>query len=834
MTAAASNNYADILSKVNLFAGLERVDLARLAGYVESQSFTQGITVCREGDKLNGVYVVAQGQLGIFIATPDGLGEVRRTSLTPGDVLGDMALIDDAAAAPTVRAESDGELLRLDAARVIEFLHLQPATLKSVKVILKRGQTLNGSELVRSAGKTGRGNVAQQRMARALVLVELGRLPPERLNRVLQASVLQEPSLPALRLLFDEAADEVARDLTDLGIRRDRDSEPVLQALRERFEQVQGKDVAVQFVQDCVAMLIGAQLWNDALAVLNRIGDRKLLVQTLGQALSGTPPLTSERAKQWLDSLSDDETLADGRMLLARAAKLESQGDREAAARLLRKGLGIGLAGADPNVGQQIASELSRLGTAMTQPHGAAKQKSNKRGDHIAIGVSAILTIIAILLDPSNTPARFLLLLPAGLLLWITGILPEFAVGLILVLSWILFGIASPSQALAGFASSNWFFVVSILGLASAISSSGLLYRVGLLLVRRMPQGLFWQALIVLLTGIVLTPLLPQPQGRVAITGPIALSLAETLRLRDRESAASVLGMAAWVGASPLQFMFLNGGPVILFGWGLLPPETRLHFDWIHWTVATAPLAIAIGLGVLASLFLIFRPTVTSAPSQERLQLQLAVLGPISRREIMMTVILVLTVMGWVFLPAHGIDVGTIAVAGFIATVIAGLFTRRAIQSLDWNYLVFFGVMLGIRGVMRSLGLDHLISDTIGQALAPIRGQVILIILLVACSSLLVRLVLAQTSTLLTLGLALMPLAPLLDVHPWLILIALLATSGMWFLPTQSASYLVAFSVTEGRLYSHGQARWIAFSYAIITLLALALAVPYWRWLGIR
>jgi hypothetical protein len=69
------------------------------------------------------------------------------------------------------------------------------------------------------------------------MMVEIGRLSPERLNRVLQATVLEEVSLPALRLLFDEHADEVARDLSDLGIRRDRNSESALKALRERFER---------------------------------------------------------------------------------------------------------------------------------------------------------------------------------------------------------------------------------------------------------------------------------------------------------------------------------------------------------------------------------------------------------------------------------------------------------------------------------------------------------------------------------------------------------------------------------------------------------------------
>jgi len=59
MSAQAPNSYAEILGKVKLFAGLERVDLARLAGYAESQPANDGVTVCREGDKLDETQMAA-------------------------------------------------------------------------------------------------------------------------------------------------------------------------------------------------------------------------------------------------------------------------------------------------------------------------------------------------------------------------------------------------------------------------------------------------------------------------------------------------------------------------------------------------------------------------------------------------------------------------------------------------------------------------------------------------------------------------------------------------------------------------------------------------------
>ena len=85
----------------------------------------------------------------------------------------------------------------------------------------------------------------------------------------------------------------------------------------------------------------------------------------------------------------------------------------------------------------------------------------------------------------------------------------------------------------------------------------------------------------------------------------------------------------------------------------------------------------------------------------------------------------------------------------------------------------------------------------------------------------------------LLLGLALIPVAPVIGVEPWIVIIVLLATSALWFFPAQTPYYLFALSASENRLFAHAQARRLAFAYAIIALLALVLTFPYWRLLGL-
>jgi di/tricarboxylate transporter len=280
-----------------------------------------------------------------------------------------------------------------------------------------------------------------------------------------------------------------------------------------------------------------------------------------------------------------------------------------------------------------------------------------------------------------------------------------------------------------------------------------------------------------------------------------------------------------------------------LLAWGLLPEESRTRFDWTSWLVAAFPFGVLTSLGALAALFLVFRPDPASAPSRERLTMQLAVLGPPSRRELAVLCLLGLTVLGWLLASALGVHVGVVAVFGLFGAVMIGGFDQRSFREIDWDYLIYYGGALSIASLSASLGVSRTLADALGgqfnlhlghlgaTGVAP--GSPLLFILGLAVISLLVRLVMEPTQAALLLSLAAIPLAPVVGVNPWIVVIIILSTNNAWFLRKQTPAYLVAYAATDGRLYSHDQARRMAVAYSAISLAALALSVPYWHWLGL-
>lgn len=425
---------------------------------------------------------------------------------------------------------------------------------------------------------------------------------------------------------------------------------------------------------------------------------------------------------------------------------------------------------------------------------------------------------------------RFGLLLLAAVTLWVTEPLPNVVVSLGLVACLVVSGIVPSYATLHGFATMNWVFVLSVLGVAAAVARSGLLLRLGLLLIERVPARLGWQSAAFLVTGIVLTPLVPLAMARAAITAPLAEGVADTMKLPERSPASATLGLSAWIGGGPFIFLFLNGSPVCLMAWSLMPLKDQVQFTWLQWFQSAAPLGAIIAIGSFLAMRVLLRSGPVAGPARAPLRLQRAILGPPSRRELAILAIVVLMLIGWIVGPKFLWPPGLIALIAFIAVMVATGVSD--LKNLDWEYLVFFGVALSIADIADGLRVDKIVGENAATLLAQLGLGGPAFVILAGVLTIVVKSLLAADQAILLLSLALIPVATAVGVSPWLAVVAILALGLSWHVPAQSPEYLVAYGATHGRLYSHAQARKMAFAYQAIALAGLALSLPYWHLLG--
>ena len=96
--------YEDTLARVPLFSSLDKKELQEIARSCQERKYNPGATLIKQGDTGVGLYVITKGRVHITqVSNPDRLEEDLGTA-GPGEILGEMALLDDLPRSATVTA----------------------------------------------------------------------------------------------------------------------------------------------------------------------------------------------------------------------------------------------------------------------------------------------------------------------------------------------------------------------------------------------------------------------------------------------------------------------------------------------------------------------------------------------------------------------------------------------------------------------------------------------------------------------------------------------------------------------------------------------------------
>ena len=117
---------AERLAKIDLFDGFTPAELARVAELVEEVEAEQGAVLTEQGKPGAEAYIVVEGNAAFEVAG------ARKGSIGPGELIGEMALIDNRPRVGTVRALSPMKLLALDAAQFRKLLDEMPKASRAI------------------------------------------------------------------------------------------------------------------------------------------------------------------------------------------------------------------------------------------------------------------------------------------------------------------------------------------------------------------------------------------------------------------------------------------------------------------------------------------------------------------------------------------------------------------------------------------------------------------------------------------------------------------------------------------------------------------------------
>jgi CRP/FNR family cyclic AMP-dependent transcriptional regulator len=94
----------------------------------------KGDILIKEGDRSNQLYWLMKGQLGVY-SNVQGL-EAHLNTIEPGELVGELAFLDQKPRSATVKALEESQLLVLEYSEFQEMLKAQPKWMKKLLITL--------------------------------------------------------------------------------------------------------------------------------------------------------------------------------------------------------------------------------------------------------------------------------------------------------------------------------------------------------------------------------------------------------------------------------------------------------------------------------------------------------------------------------------------------------------------------------------------------------------------------------------------------------------------------------------------------------------------------
>lgn len=307
--------------------------------------------------------------------------------------------------------------------------------------------------------------------------------------------------------------------------------------------------------------------------------------------------------------------------------------------------------------------------------------------------------------------------------------LPNPAVGvigvtLVAVLSrWVLF---SPEQladaefdiparslewALDGFSSATVWLVFSAFMFALGYEKTGLGRRIALVLVRAMGRNTVSLGYAATITDAVLAPFTPSNTARSAGTiFPIVRNLPPLYdSLPNQPSARKIGGYLMWTtfaATSVTSSLFMTACAPNLLAVEFIRKIVNVEITWLEWFVASAPFALPLLIALPMLVYVLYPPQIkhgTQVPTWAAGELQK--LGSLSRREVILGVLVLLAIVLWIF-GASYVEAATAAliVIGLMLITRVVTWSDIAANHTAWTTLTLLATLVTLAGGLSKTG----------------------------------------------------------------------------------------------------------------------------------
>ncbi|MBT8219796.1 MAG: anion permease [Bacteroidia bacterium] len=291
-------------------------------------------------------------------------------------------------------------------------------------------------------------------------------------------------------------------------------------------------------------------------------------------------------------------------------------------------------------------------------------------------------------------------------------------------------------ESLSGFGDSTVWLVVAAFLLAAAMINTGLGTRIALWLVSRLGKTIKGLAYAICTSEMLLATVMPSNTARGGgVHAPIVNSLSHSLGSRKEETPKRAGQYLSLVGAHANLIsaaMFMTGMAANPLVSKAVNEVFGIEFGWGMWALGSIVPGLVSMLILPQLIYVLARPTLTNSKvAREEATNQLEAMGPMSKREKIMLVVLCLLLLLWTTKFIHGLGTTTVALLGVIILLITRAQTWEDViqNKMAWDTLVWLGGLLTMANLLLTYGFIEWFADGVQASVSGMSGMAAILIL---------------------------------------------------------------------------------------------------------
>jgi L-tartrate/succinate antiporter len=284
---------------------------------------------------------------------------------------------------------------------------------------------------------------------------------------------------------------------------------------------------------------------------------------------------------------------------------------------------------------------------------------------------------------------------------------------------------ASLGWALSGFANTTVWLIFGAFMFALGYEKTGLGRRIALLLVRAMGRKTLTLGYAVTIADLALAPFTPSNTARSGGTiYPVIRNLPALYDSKPNDPSMRRMGSyLMWVAIAATcvtSSMFLTALAPNLLATELVRKTVKIEIEWVDWFMYFAPVGILLLALVPLLVYWIYPPEVkqgAEVPAWAAKELQK--MGPLTRREILLGVLVVIALLLWIF-GGHIMEATTAAIAVIALMLVLKIVTWDDITAnkAAWNTLAWFATLVALADGLSRVGFVKWFAEAVAGQLS--------------------------------------------------------------------------------------------------------------------